>query len=85
MQSWIVTVLVVGSFVYATWTLAPKAPRARLAKALLKLPLPKVLQKPLHAAARLQGGCGCDGCDTPVIGGQTPNAVTKPVTFMRKP
>jgi hypothetical protein len=30
---------------------------------LLKLPLPTVLQKPLAAAARQQGGCGCNGCD----------------------
>ncbi len=62
-QNIIVAILVVGCFVYALWTLAPKAPRSRVATALLKLPLPWVLQKPLMAAARQQGGCGCDGCD----------------------
>ena len=62
-QNIVVALLVVGCFVYALWTLAPKAPRSRLAAALLKLSLPLVLQKPLTVAAKQQGGCGCDGCD----------------------
>lgn len=78
MQHLVVAILVAACFVYAAWTLGPKVPRRRLALALLKLPLPAVLQKPLHAAARLQGGCGCDGCDTPAPG------APKPVIFMRK-
>jgi hypothetical protein len=62
-QNTIVALLVVGCFVYALWTLGPKAPRKRLAAALLKLPLPLVLQKPLTTAAQQQGGCGgCGGC-----------------------
>lgn len=80
MQTLVVTVLVSACFVYAAWTLAPKAPRSRLARWLLKWPVPALLHKPLNAAARLQGGCGCDGCDHPAKA-----AGPKPVTFMRKP
>jgi hypothetical protein len=62
-QTIVVALLVAGCFGYALWTLAPKKPRSRLAAALLKMPLPSVLHKPLTAAARQQGGCGCHGCD----------------------
>jgi hypothetical protein len=78
MQNLVVWLLVAACFVYAAWTLAPKAPRRRLALALLKLPLPAALQKPVNAAAQLQGGCGCNGCDSPAKSG------AKPVVFMRK-
>ena len=62
-QNLVVAFLVGGCFVYALWTLAPKAPRSRLATVLLKWPLPARLQKPLVAAARQQGGCGsCGAC-----------------------
>ena len=47
LQNFILAVLVGCCFVYALWTLAPKAPRGRLAAALLKLPLPLLLQGPL--------------------------------------
>jgi hypothetical protein len=65
-QNIVVALLVLSCFVYALWTLAPKAPRSRMATFLLKLPLPMLLQKPFLAAARQQGGCGCDGCDRSV-------------------
>lgn len=78
MQNLLVAMVVALCFVYAAWTLAPKAPRRRLAMALLKLPLPAALQKPVKAAAQLQGGCGCTGCDAPAKAGP------KPVVFMRK-
>ena len=63
-QKIIVAVLVMACFGYALWTLGPKAPRSRLAAVLMKLPLPMLLQRPLAAAARQQGGgCGsCGGC-----------------------
>jgi hypothetical protein len=32
----------------------------------------------VNAAAQLQGGCGCNGCDAPAKSG------AKPVVFMRK-
>ena len=68
LQNTIVALLVVGCFVYALWTMGPKAPRTRLAAALLKLPLPSVLQKTLKAATRQQGACGgCGGCDGKVV------------------
>jgi hypothetical protein len=82
MQTLVMTMLVAACFVYALWTLAPRAARRRLAQALLTWPLPAVLHRPLQAAARMQGGCGCDGCDQP---GSTGAAVSpKPLVFMRK-
>jgi hypothetical protein len=91
-QNLVVALLVGGCFVYALWSLAPKAPRSRLAAALLKLSLPVLLQKPLTAAARQQGGCGCDGCDRSTSAGakrgqasagQQAQGEFKPVTFVR--
>jgi len=82
MQTLVVALLVLGCFVYALWTLAPKGPRRRLANALLTWPLPDWLRKPVLAAARLQGSCGCDGCDKPALAKATP--ATKPVIFVRK-
>jgi hypothetical protein len=79
-QNLIVALLVGGCFVYALWTLAPKALRRRLAVALLRLPVPQVLQKPLTAAVRQQGCCGCDGCDGPAAAQQAP---VKPIRFVR--
>ena len=91
-QSLTVTLIVGCCFVYALWTLAPKALRSRLATALLKLPLPVLLQKPLTAAARQQGGCGCDGCDRSdsqntkpgqALAGSLEAQGLKPVTLVR--
>jgi hypothetical protein len=62
-QDLVVALLVVGCFVYALWSLAPKALRRWLANALLKLPLPALLQQGVQSAAQQQGGCGgCGGC-----------------------
>ena len=89
----VVVVLIVGCcFIYAVWTMAPKAPRSRLAMALLKLPLPLLLRKSLAAAARQQSGCGCDGCDRSTSAGakqgkasagQQAQGEFKPITFVR--
>jgi hypothetical protein len=76
-QNLVVALLVSGCFVYALWTLAPKAARRRLARALLKRPVPPMLQKPLQAAAKQRGGCACNGCDRSFV------AQAKPVTFVR--
>jgi hypothetical protein len=92
LQNTIVALLVGGCFVYALWTLAPKAPRSRLANWLLKLPLPVWMQKPLTSAARQKGSCGCDGCDGPVTAKGKPGpaiaprpdqANYQPITFVR--
>ncbi len=93
MAQHIVVVLIVGCcFVYALWTLAPKAPRSRLATVLLKLPLPSLLQNPLMAAARQQGACGCEGCDRAAVSkkpasqaesGRPQQSGYQPVTFVR--
>jgi hypothetical protein len=91
-QNIVVALLVAACFVYALWTFAPKALRSRLATMLLKLPLPTFVQKPLTAAARQQGGCGCDGCDrstvTKNLNTQGPAALDskpgfQPLTFVR--
>ena len=77
MQHILAAILVCVCGVYAAWSLCPKAPRRWLATCLLKLPLPAWCQKPLLAAVRMQGGCGCDGCDAPAP------VQAKPVTFVR--
>ncbi len=90
-QNLVVAMLVAGCFVYALWTLAPKAPRSRLAAALLKLPLPLLLQRPLTQALRQQGACGaCGGCERAANkpekpGGlaQAERALCQPVNFVR--
>ncbi len=63
LQSFIVWLLVAGSFVYATWSLSPQAARRLLAQGLLRWPLPRSLAKFLQQAAQAQAGCNCSGCD----------------------
>jgi len=63
LQSFIVWVLVAGSFTYAAWSLMPQAARRALAKGLLRWPLPRSLAKFLQQAAQAQAGCNCSGCD----------------------
>ncbi len=63
MQSFIVWVLVAGSFTYAAWSLMPQAARRALAKGLLRWPLPRSLAAFLQQAAQAQAGCNCSGCD----------------------
>jgi hypothetical protein len=91
LQQSIAVLLVVCCFVYTLWTLAPKAARSRLAIALLKLPLPLVLQKALAAAAKQVGGCGtggCGGCDrapkgpVPMSAGPQMPAGYQPLAFV---
>ena len=91
-QNLIVALLVGCCFVYALWTLAPKVPRSRLATWLLKFPLPSFLKTPVTAAARQQGGCGCDGCDRSTVnkasGSRGPadqdnKHALQPITFVR--
>jgi hypothetical protein len=93
LQNIVVAGLVAGCFVYALWTLAPKAARGRVANALLKmplplpLPLPMLLRKRLQAALQEPGGCGgCGGC----TGKASPEArptgalVAAPLAFYRR-
>lgn len=79
LQSLVVDVVVACSLVYATWALSPKALRSRIATAVLKLPRPRWLDKPLQAAIRQQGGCGCDGCDRSAA--MVPEQGTRPMVF----
>ena len=92
-QNVVVALLVAGCCVYVLWTLGPKAPRKRLAAALLKLPLPLLLQKPLKAATQQQGACGsCGGCERsagaqgkpgPLSAGQPVQPGYQPIAFVR--
>jgi hypothetical protein len=63
LQSFLVLVLVVCSFVYAAWTLMPQAARRGLAQGLLRWPLPLSFASYLQQAARAPAGCNCSGCD----------------------
>lgn len=79
LQSLVVDVVVACSLVYATWALSPKALRSRVAAMLLKQPHPRWLNKPLQAAIRQQGGCGCDGCDGSAA--KVPKQGSQPMVF----
>lgn len=62
-QSVMVGVVVAGSFVYAAWSLMPRAARRALAQGLLRWPMPRSLTILLRQAAQAQAGCNCSGCD----------------------
>jgi hypothetical protein len=84
LQTLVVAGLVGWCGVFALWTLAPKGLRRRLAMALLQWPLPSIIRAPLAAAARQQGGCGCDGCDRAApAGAQRPVPVLQPIRIIR--
>ena len=63
LQSVLVLILVVCSFIYAAWALLPQAGRRILAQGLLRWPLPRAFARFLQQAARAQAGCNCSGCD----------------------
>lgn len=63
LQSFIVSLLVAGSFIYAAWSLLPQLARRLLAQGLLRWPLPRSLAAFLQQAAQAQAGCNCSGCD----------------------
>ena len=71
LQTFSVMGVVLGSSVYVLWTLCPKALRSKLATRLLTWPHPAWLNRYLLAAAKQQGGCGCDGCDRAPKAGKT--------------
>ncbi|MCX8517346.1 MAG: hypothetical protein ORN29_04660 [Rhodoferax sp.] len=84
LQNLLVVGVVLGSSIYVLWTLCPKVLRGKLATRLLAGPHPAWLNRYLLAAAKQQGGCGCDGCDrAPEVGktagktgGKTPGTTT---------
>jgi hypothetical protein len=79
LAQWLIVGLVVlGSFVYAGWTLMPAALRRRLATRLLVWPGLGHRAWLLRAAKPAQG-CGCDGCDA---GRPTPGAAPKAQRIM---
>lgn len=66
LQSFLVALLVAGSFVYAAWQLMPAALRRGLARTLLRWPALarwRWLTQRLHAATQAASACGaCDSC-----------------------
>ena len=71
LQNLLVGGVVLGSSIYVLWTLCPKALRGKLATRWLAWPHPAWLNRYLLAAAKQQGGCGCDGCDRAHQAGKT--------------
>ena len=62
-QTLTVAALVAGCFVYAVWVLMPQALRRSVAMVLMRQPVLARWAPLRRAAAKPDGGCGCDGCD----------------------
>ena len=79
--------VVVGSAIYAVWTLMPSALRRALATALLGLPLPGAIAARLRLHAASASSCGCTGCDRNPLAepaaGAAPSTV-RPITLHRR-
>jgi hypothetical protein len=84
-QTLIVTLIVAGCSVYATWTLMPAAARRSVATQLLKLPLPRALVARMQRAAAARSGGGCDGCDHAPAKSRAPAPKPQVVTFHPRP
>jgi hypothetical protein len=83
-QTWIVAPVVVVSFAYAGWTLAPASARRWGARQLLRLPLPAALRQWAQLRALAASGCGCNGCDQKPASHATPGAAqptVQPLVF----
>jgi hypothetical protein len=63
LQTWVVAPVVVVSFAYTGWSLAPASARRWAAQQLLRLWLPAPLRQWAQARSAAASGCGCDGCD----------------------
>lgn len=67
LQNLVVWMVVLGSSMYAVWTLMPSAWRRVIASRLLHLPSPAWLRTTLQRSATAGAGCGgCGGCDKAV-------------------
>ncbi|MEO6895638.1 MAG: hypothetical protein ABI218_03225 [Caldimonas sp.] len=73
-QSFLVAVIVATCVTYAVWTLMPAFLRRPLARAMLRLPLPRGLSAAIAKYTVEASGCACDGCDK----GQSRAASTAP-------
>lgn len=63
MQDLLVALIVLACTGYALWVLMPAALRRAAASRALRWPWPAAIAARLQKAARVSGGCGCDGCD----------------------
>ncbi len=83
MQAVTVALIVAACALQAAWTLSPAGARARVAAALLKLPLPAALAMRLRKVAS-GAAAGCGGCDS--CGSVKPDAANavKPITIHRR-
>jgi len=82
-QSLIVALLVLGSSVYAGWSLMPAGAKRDLAERLLRWPRPGWAARPLKRATVPVSGCGsCGGCAGATPPRKAPAVQT--VTFHRR-
>ena len=87
LQTLLALLLVAGCAAYATWTLLPAGGRRRIAKALLKRPLPGPAARFFHRHAAASAGSGCGSCErNPEARAQAgrPPAQGAPLIFHRR-
>jgi hypothetical protein len=86
LQALVVLVLVVGSAAYAAWTLLPAAGRRRIARMLLKGPLPGALARffTRHATEAPSPGCGSCERNADATRAGRPPAEGAPLVFHRR-
>jgi len=63
MQNLLVALIVIACTGYAVWVLIPGTLRRAAAQQALKWPWPNPIATRLQKAAKVSGGCGCDGCE----------------------
>ena len=86
LQSLIVALLVLGSALYALWSLLPGGARRALALQMLRWPLPAWAVRRLQRAAKPASGCGgCDHCGDAGAASLAASGAAKVVTFHRRP
>jgi len=80
MQNLIVALIVCACTGYAVWVLMPSALRRTVAHQALRWPWPQAIATRLQKAAKVSGGCGCDGCDA-----KPPVSKAQPIRIHRRP
>jgi hypothetical protein len=64
LQTLLVASVVAACAAHVAWRLVlPASARSRIARKLLRAPLPEALARALRRQARALPGCGCEGCE----------------------
>jgi len=82
MQNLLVALIVIACTGYAVWVLIPGTLRRAAAQQALKLRWPAPIATRLQKAAKVSGGCGCDGCDAKPL---KPTDAGQPIRIHRRP